>query len=145
MAATSYHVAQSRSKAGDVYGYQIAPIVLWPGFAPRPVPTHLHVCGGLFNPSSVDKSDKWAAGLEPGHLGSKTLSSLSHSYRGCFMKAAVSGGEELLQCCCSPRCPPPPPLPPLGDGRLSQIPRTFNDIALDVKGLHVMGASAVML
>ena len=90
MAATSYHVAQSRSKAGDVYGYQIAPIVLWPGFAPRPVPTHLHVCGGLFNPSSVDKSDKGAAGLEPGRLGSQNLSSLSLGYRGCF-----EGGSSL--------------------------------------------------
>ena len=92
MAATSYHVAQSRSKAADVYGYQIAPIVLWPGFAPRPVPTHLHTRGGLFNPSSVDKSDKGAAGIEPGHLGSKDLSSLSHGYQGCLLEAVVGGG-----------------------------------------------------
>ena len=95
MAATSYHVAQSRSKAGDVYGYQIAPIVLWPGFAPRPVPTHLPLWGGLFNPSSVDKSDKGAAGLEPGHLGSKDLSSLSHDHRGCLLEAVVGGGRCL--------------------------------------------------
>ena len=72
MAATSYHVAQSRSKAGDVYGYQIAPIVLWPGFAPRPVPTHLHTRGGVFSPSSVGKTDKGAAGVEPAILALKT-------------------------------------------------------------------------
>ena len=72
MLEINYHVAQSRSKAADVYGYQIAPIVLWPGFAPRPVPTHLHTRGGLFIPSSVGKTDKGAAGVEPAILALKT-------------------------------------------------------------------------
>ena len=46
---------------------------------------------------------------------------------------------------CSATGPPPPPLPHLGDGRLSQIPRTFNDIALDVKGLYSYGAPAYIV
>ena len=84
------------------YGYQIRPVVLWPGFAPRPVPTHLHLCGGLFKPSSVDKSDKGAEGLDPGTTGVQNLISLSLGYWACLREAAVCGGW----CLCSAVEPP---------------------------------------